>query len=153
MSPKILEIIHMKKSKAPVMLEMPVPEKSFPYLVGNPKKEGESLTWVEAPNARGTILSWGQDCSVEELIADMTSLVKKRGSEEGWGVVQICTNTAGQRMQSLGISETHRVGDLVVPSDPTLLGCIIIIGSKKYPLIHNPSRGITIISQEEKQNG
>lgn len=139
----------MKKAKPPLMLEMPVPEKSFPYLVGNPKKEGGVLAWVEAPNVRGSVLSWGQDCSIEEIIAEMTALVKTRGSDEGWGSVQICSNTAGQRMQALGISETQRVGDLVVPKDPSLLGCIIVIGSKKYPLIHNPSRGLTLISQED----
>ena len=48
----------MKKPKSPIMLEMPVPEKSFPYLVGNPKKEGV-LTWVETASTRGTVLFLG----------------------------------------------------------------------------------------------
>ena len=48
-NPQILEIIHMKKTKTPLYIEMPVPEKSFPYLVGNPKKENDLLKWVEAP--------------------------------------------------------------------------------------------------------
>ena len=48
-NPQILEIIHMKKTKTPLYIEMPVPEKSFPYLVGNPKKEkNDLLKWVEA---------------------------------------------------------------------------------------------------------
>lgn len=155
MNPQILEIIQMKKAKTPLMLEMPVPEKSFPYLVGNPKEGGNLLKWVEAPSVRGTILSWGIECSVEEILSEMERLIKNRGTEEQWGVIQICSNTAGQRMLSLGISETRKVGNAVVPQDPSLLGCIIIIGGKKYPLIHNPSRGITYLSenQESHHNG
>lgn len=145
----------MKKAKTPLMLEMPVPEKSFPYLVGNPKKEGGSLKWAEAPSERGTVLSWGLDHTVEEILSDMESLIKNRGNKEQWGVIQICSGTAGQRMLSLGISETRKIGNAVVPLDPSLLGCIIIIGGKKYPLIHNPSRGITYLSenQENHHNG
>lgn len=149
-TPQILEIIHMKKSKTPLMLEMPVPEKSFPYLVGNPKKDGSLLTWAENPSARGTILSWGQDCSIEDILSEMEILIKERGSDEGWEVIQICSSSASQRMLSLGISETQRVGDVVVPQDPSLLGCIIVIGNKKYPLIHNPSRGITYLSTQQE---
>lgn len=152
MSPPILEIIHMKKAKSPLMLEIPVPEKSFPYLVGNPKKEGGVLTWVETPSARGTILSWGQDCSVEDCISEMKKTIKIRGTEEGWDLIHIYTNTAEQRMMSVGISETRKVEDMVVPKDPSLLGCIIIIGDKKYPLIHNPSRGITFLSKSTGEN-
>ena len=129
------------------MLEMPVPEKSFPYLVGNPKKEGDLLTWVETASTRGTVLSWGQECSIEDCISEMKKMIKSRGKKEDWNVIHIYTNTAEQRMMSLGISETRKVEDMVVPKDPSLLGCIIIIGGKKYPLIHNPSRGITFLSK------
>ena len=148
----IVEIIHMKKAKSPLMLEMPVPEKSFPYLVGNPKKEDGLLTWVEAPSVRGTVLSWGQNCSIEDCLSEMKNMIKSRGKNEDWDVIHIYTNTAEQRMMSLGISETRKVDDVVVPKDPSLLGCIIIIGDKKYPLIHNPSRGITFLSNKTGEN-
>mgnify|MGYP004010831771 CR=1 FL=1 len=154
-NPQILEIIHMKKTKTPLYIEMPVPEKSFPYLVGNPKKDNDLLKWVEAPSTRGTVLSWGLECSIEEILSNMERLIKNRGNDNGWEVIQICSNTAGQRMLSLGIPETRKIGNAVVPADPSLLGCVLIIGGKKYPLIHNPSRGITYLSenQENHHNG
>ena len=62
----ILEVIHMRKQKTPLMLEMPVPEKSFPYLVGNPKNDESNLKWVEQPSARSTVLSWGRECSLRK---------------------------------------------------------------------------------------
>ena len=36
---KILEIVELESSKTPLFLELPVPEKTYPYLVGDPKKE------------------------------------------------------------------------------------------------------------------
>tara|TARA_B100000073_G_scaffold340595_1_gene340647 strand:- start:1435 stop:1884 length:450 start_codon:yes stop_codon:yes gene_type:complete len=144
----ILEVIHMRKQKTPLMLEMPVPEKSFPYLVGNPKNDESNLKWVEQPSARSTVLSWGRECSLEEIISEMRSLIIERGSLEKWDVSHIYINTAEQRMSSLGISEVRQVEDMIVPQDPSLLGCIIVIGTKKYPLIHNPSRGLVVLSKK-----
>ena len=144
----ILEIIHMRKQKTPLMLEMPVPEKSFPYLVGNPKNDSSNLTWVEQPSARNTVLSWGRECSLDDIIEEMKSMIINRGNSEKWDVNHIYINTAEQRMSSLGISETRQVEDMIVPQDPSLLGCIVVIGTKKYPLIHNPSRGLVVLSKQ-----
>jgi len=144
----ILEIIHMRKQKTPLMLEMPVPEKSFPYLVGNPKNDSSNLTWVEQPSARNTVLSWGRECSLEDIIEEMKSMIINRGNSEKWDVNHIYINTAEQRMSSLGITETRQVEDMIVPQDPSLLGCIVVIGTKKYPLIHNPSRGLVVLSKQ-----
>ncbi len=144
----ILEVIHMRKQKSPLMLEMPVPEKSFPYLVGNPKNDSSNLKWVEQPSARNTVLSWGRECSLEEIVSEMRSMIIERGILEKWDVSHIYINTAEQRMSSLGISEVRQVEDMIVPQDPSLLGCIIVIGTKKYPLIHNPSRGLVVLSKK-----
>ncbi len=144
----ILEVIHMRKQKTPLMLEMPVPEKSFPYLVGNPKNDEPNLKWVEQPSARNTVLSWGRECSLEEIVSEMRTMIIDRGNSEKWDVNHIYINTAEQRMSSLGISEVRQVEDMIVPQDPSLLGCIIVIGTKKYPLIHNPSRGLVVLSKK-----
>lgn len=138
----------MRKQKTPLMLEMPVPEKSFPYLVGNPKNDSSNLTWVEQPSARNTVLSWGRECSLEDIIEEMKSMIINRGNSEKWDVNHIYINTAEQRMSSLGITETRQVEDMIVPQDPSLLGCIVVIGTKKYPLIHNPSRGLVVLSKQ-----
>ena len=143
----MIEVVRLKLPKPPVLLELPVPEKSFPYLVGNPRKEGDILRWVEKPSSRGTVVSWGYDCSVDEIIADMIKLIKERGSHENWELNHISEEEARKRMDSVGISETRLLGECVVPQDPSLLGTLIIVGDKKYPLIHNPSRGICFLSQ------
>ena len=144
----ILEIIHMRKSKVPLMLEMPVPEKSFPYLVGNPKNDESNLKWVEQPSARNTVLSWGRECSLEDIVSEMRAMIINRGNLENWDINHIYLNTAEQRMTSLGISEVRQVEDMLVPKDPSLLGCIVVIGTKKYPLIHNPSRGLVVLTKK-----
>lgn len=147
-APQMIELVKLVLPKPPVLLELPVPEKSFPYLVGNPRKEGSILRWVEQPSPRGTVMTWGYDCSVDEIISDMISLIKERGEQENWGLNHISQDQAEKRMCELGISETKLVNQCVVPQDPSLLGSIIIVGAKKYPLIHNPSRGICFLSQK-----
>lgn len=132
---------------------MPVPEKSFPYLVGNPKKDEAPLRWAEIPSNRNTILSWGLSCSVQEIVECMLTLTKERAEREQWDSIQIYEAQGKAHMNLLGIEETQLIlGNVLVPSDPSLLGSIIIIGNKKYPLIHNPSRGICFI-QGDKKNG
>lgn len=143
----------MKNQKAPVLLEMPVPEKSFPYLVGNHKKGEAPLRWVETPSNRNTILSWGISCSIQEIVDCMLNLTKERALKEQWGSVQIYEAQGKAHMSRLGIEETTLIkGEILVPTDPSLLGSILIIGTQKYPLIHNPSRGICFI-QGDKKNG
>jgi hypothetical protein len=78
----------------------------------------------------------------------MREMIINRGNSEKWDVNHIYINTAEQRMSSLGISETRQVEDMIVPQDPSLLGCIVVIGTKKYPLIHNPSRGLVVLSKQ-----
>jgi hypothetical protein len=145
-NPPILEILEIKNQKTPILLELPVPEKSFPYLVGNTKENTLPLTWAEHPSPRNTTISWGVSCSIEEIISCMFELCKNRGEIEKWENFQICENDAKAHLSQLGITETRLInGNILVPSDPSLLGSIIIVGNKKFPLIHNPYRGICFI--------
>jgi hypothetical protein len=141
-----LEILEIKNQKPPLLLELPVPEKSFPYLVGNTKDNSLPLTWAEHPSPRNTTISWGVSCSIEEIISCMFTLCKNRGELEKWDNFQICEADAKAHLSQLGITETRLVqGNILIPSDPSLLGSIVIVGNKKYPLIHNPYRGICFL--------
>lgn len=140
-NPQILEIVKLTLPKKPVFLEVPVPEKTFPYLVGNPLKEGSILKWAEKPSPRNTIMSWGYECSVDEIISCMAEMIKIRGQKENWNVVHISTQQALTRMRQVGIEDSLQIGQHIVPKDPSLLGSILLVGNLKFPVIHNPSRG------------
>jgi len=145
----ILEIIKLeKKDKTPLFLEIPVPEKTYPYLVGNPKKEGSLLSWAEKPSPRNTILSWGLECKIEEIICEMVEISKKRNNSENWGLNHISIKEAKAYFKDIGIDEVQINNNIISPKDPSLLGSIILIGEKKYPLIHNVRRGLGILEGE-----
>ena len=151
-NPRILEIVKLTLPKKPVFLEVPVPEKSFPYLVGNPLKEGPILKWVEKPTTRKSVMSWGYECEMQDIISCMTEMIKMRGAQENWDVIHISLEQAVNRMKKVGIEDTQQIGQLLVPKDPSLLGSVLVVGNLKFPVIHNPSRGITFLSNQTGEN-
>jgi hypothetical protein len=144
---KILEIVELESSKTPLFLELPVPEKTYPYLVGDPKKE-KTLSWVEKPSSRNTVLSWGLGCSVEEIVEGMKDLSFSRSCSEKWETNDITLEQAKNYFSSIGIDKIQVNANLITPQDPTLLGSIIIIKGKKFPLIHNVKRGLCFLKGE-----
>lgn len=146
----MLEVIEYKiKKKAPLFLEIPVPPLTFPYLVGNPKKESDRLlSWAEKPSKNNTVLSWGMQVSIEEIIAEVKKLTLERNKTSNWGLDHIYLKDAVQFLKSQGIEEIIKQGNTISPKDPSLLGSIIIIKNRKYPLIHNVSRGLCFFERE-----
>jgi hypothetical protein len=150
--PMIFEVVQIEAEphkKNPLFLEIPVPEKTFPYLIGNPKKDAPILRWIEQPSTRGTVLSWGLSSSIEEIVACMVSLVLERDKTDKWDCSHIHIEQAQARMAQVGITETRLVENMLVPKDPSLLGTIILMNGRKFPVIHNPSRGFCLLSQKE----
>lgn len=139
----MIEILRLKKSKTPLVLEVDVPPLCKPLLVGDPK--GKILKWVENPSNRNTVLTWGQDCSIEEAVARMVSMVIERGDKEGWGVEQPTLASAVERLRSLGIREVESREGIVFPKDPSFLGSMIIIGDRLFPVLHNVRRGVCVV--------
>lgn len=139
----MIEILRLKKSKTPLVLEVDVPPLCKPLLVGDPK--GGVLKWVETPSKRNTVLTWGQECSIEEALARMVSMVIERGRDEGWGVEQSTLASAVERLQSLGIREVESREGIVFPKDPSFLGSIILIGDRVFPVLHNVRRGVCVV--------
>jgi hypothetical protein len=146
----MLEIIEYKTSKkAPLFLELPVPPRTFPYLVGNPKEDqGLLLSWAEKPSKNNTVLSWGVEKSIEEIISDLKKITSLRNKTSKWGLNHIYLKDAVQFLKSQGIEEIMRQGNTISPKDPSLLGSIIIIKNKKFPLIHNVSRGLCFFERD-----
>ena len=141
----ILDLIEYQTSKPPpFFVEAPVPEATAPYLVGNPRaEEKEPLCWADG--SRNKILTWGVTCSVEEIISSMKKLILIRSRIFNWGVEQEEISKAKNRMEKLDLIPIQVNGDLVTPQSPDLLGSVLIIGGKKYPVIHNPARGVCIL--------
>jgi len=139
----MIEILRLKKSKTPLVLEVDAPPLCKPLLVGDPK--GGVLKWVETPSKRNTVLTWGQECSIEEAVARMLSMVIERGKVEGWGVEQPTLASAVERLQSLGIREVESREGIVFPKDPSFLGSMILIGDRLFPVLHNVRRGICVV--------
>lgn len=141
----MIEIVELQvKGKTPVFMEVEVPPKCMPILVGNPKGDA-LLKWVEKPSNRESVLTWGIDASVGEVVESMVSLTLERGEEDSWGVRQESFSNAEQRMNGLGIEGLNTTNNIVHPSDPSLLGTIIVAGGKCFPVIHNASRGICVL--------
>lgn len=154
--PPIFEVVQVEvdpQGKTPLFLEIPVPEKTFPYLVGNPKKDSTILRWVEAPSTRGSVLTWGLSCPLSEVVKAMVEMTIERDKSEKWDVAHIQIAQARTRMESLGITETRQVGNLLVPQDPSLLGTILVLKGLLFPVIHNPSRGFCLLHAESAQHG
>ena len=144
----ILELVNIESTKTPLFLELPVPELTYPYLVGNPKKQGSLLSWVEKPTPRNTVLSWGLSCSVEEIVSSMVELTSSRSLSEKWETNYITLEEAKNYFTSLSIDKIQVNDNVITPEDPSLLGSIIIIKGKKYPLIHNVKRGLCFLRGE-----
>jgi hypothetical protein len=140
----MIEILKLKKSKTPLVLEVDVPPLCRPLLVGNPSKDSV-LRWVEAPSKRDTVLTWGQECPVEETVARMVTMVIERGAKEGWGIEQPSLASAVERLRSLGITEVESKEGLVYPKDPSFLGSVIVIGDRSFPVLHNVRRGFCVV--------
>ena len=141
----MIEVIELKiKGKTPVFMEVEVPPKCMPLLVGNPKGSG-ILKWVEQPSNRESVLTWGIDASVNEVIEAMLGITLDRSEKEQWGIKQGSFTDAEQRLNELGINEVITTDNVVHPKDPSMLGTIIVAGGKCFPVIHNASRGICVL--------
>jgi hypothetical protein len=142
----MIEILELKlKGKTPLFLEVEVPPKCKPLLVGAPK--GKSLLkWVEQPSNRDSVLTWGLDASVNDVLEVMVSLTLTRDEKEDWGVKQDSFTNAEKRLNELGIDEVVVTDHIVHPKDSSMLGTIIVAGGKCFPVIHNVSRGLCILN-------
>lgn len=142
----MIEVVRLKgKGKTPLFMEVDVPPMCKPLLVGS-SKEG-ILRWVESPSNRNTVLTWGQDSSLEEVVTEMIKMALERSLEESWGVLQDSEEEAMQRMSEVGIEDIIVREGLVFPKDPSILGSVIIIENKIFPVLHNVKRGICVIKQ------
>lgn len=141
----MIEVIELKiKGKTPVFMEVEVPPKCMPLLVGNPKGSG-LLKWVEQPSNRESVLTWGIEASVSEVIETMVGYALARSEKEQWGVMQESYTSAEQRLNDLGIDEIITTDNVVHPRDPSMLGTVIVAGGKCFPVIHNVSRGLCVL--------
>ena len=141
----MIEVIELKiKGKTPVFMEVEVPPKCMPLLVGNPKGSG-LLKWVEQPSNRESVLTWGIEASVSEVIETMVGYALARSEKEQWGVMQESYTEAEQRLNDLGIEEIITTDNVVHPRDPSMLGTVIVAGGKCFPVIHNVSRGLCVL--------
>jgi hypothetical protein len=142
---KMIEIVELKvKDKTPLFLEVDVPPKCMPLLVGDPKGE-TLLKWVEKPSNRESVLTWGIEASVKEVIEAMLGIALDRSEKEHWGIKQGSFTDAEQRLNELGIDEVTTTNNVVHPKDPSMLGTVIVAGGKCFPVIHNASRGICVL--------
>ena len=141
----MIEIVELQSNgKTPLFLEEDVPPKCMPLLVGNPK--GNSLLkWVEQPSNRESVLTWGIEASVKDVIDSMIELTLERSEKENWSVKQDSFSSAEKRMNDLGISEVITTENIVHPKDSSMLGTVIVSGKKCFPVIHNVSRGLCVL--------
>lgn len=128
-------------NKTPLVLELQVPSLCSPILVGDPK--GGILRWVERPSKNNTVMSWGLPNTEEEIVKAM--LYKALEFSSLWGIRQKSLESARARMNQLGIEDVVQNGQFVVPSDPGLLGTLVYVGDKIFPVIHNISRGFCVL--------
>ncbi len=141
----MIEIVELQvKGKTPVFMEVEVPPKCMPLLVGNPKGEG-LLKWVEKPSNRESVLTWGIEASVNDILEAMLGLALDRSEKDQWGIKQDSFTNAEQRMNELGIDEIATTNNIVHPKDPSMLGTVIVAGGKCFPVIHNVSRGLCVL--------
>ena len=142
----MIEIVRLKsKGKTPLFMEVDVPPMCKPLLVGS-SKEG-ILRWVESPSNRNSVLTWGQESSLEEVVTEMIKMTLERSSQESWGVLQVDEKSAIQRMSDVGIEDITVREGLVFPRDPSILGSVIIMDNKFFPVLHNVKRGLCVIKQ------
>ena len=138
----MIEIVELQvKGKTPVFMEVDVPPKCRPLLVGNPKGD-DLLKWVEKPSNRGTVLTWGVNANISDVLEAMLTLAQDRSRKEEWGIRQKSFADAEQRLNELGIDEVSITANVVHPKAPSMLGTVIVAGGKCFPVIHNISRGI-----------
>ena len=143
MTNPLVEVVKMK-GNPPLFLEAQVPPLCTPLLVGDPKGRA-LLKWVEKPSVKDTILTWGLEATLEEVIDAMVEMACARDKLDDWGISQPTVQNAQARMEALGVDEVSVSGNLVHPTDPTLLGSIIVIGGKCFPVLHNIRRGLCVI--------
>ena len=141
----MIEIVELQvKGKTPVFMEVEVPPKCMPLLVGNPKGD-DLLKWVEQPSNRKSVLTWGIEATFKEVLEAMVGLALERSEKEEWGIKQSSFSNAEQRMNELGIDEVITTNNVVHPKDPSMLGTVIVAGGKCFPIIHNVSRGLCVL--------
>ncbi len=141
----MIEILEIQvKGKTPLFLEVEVPPKCMPLLVGAPKGDG-LLKWVEQPSNRGSVLTWGVEATVKDVLEAMVSHTLDRSKKDDWGVKQESFSSAEQRMNDLGIEEVVSTDNMVHPRDSSMLGTVIVAGGKCFPVIHNASRGLCVL--------
>ena len=117
----MIEIVELKvKDKTPLFLEVDVPPKCMPLLVGDPKGE-TLLKWVEKPSNRESVLTWGVEASVKQVIEAMLGIALNRSEKEQWGIKQDSFTNAEQRLNELGIDEVITTNNVVHPKDPSML--------------------------------
>lgn len=144
---KMLEIVKMTGNKnTPLFLEVNVPPLCMPLLVGDPKGE-KLLKWVEEPSNRESVLTWGMEATPEEVIRVMLEMVKERGNQEQWEIYHRSEEDALKRLEDMGIEEGVVDGLVAHPKDPALLGTLILIGDRCFPVIHNTRRGLGFVDE------
>ena len=134
------------------MLSVEVPPLCLPVLVGNPKGQpGNLLTWAEKIPKNKQVMSWGIPAYKEGmLMSEILTKTIERALQEGWGSVHDSFESAESHLNSLGIEDTKRIGNLVVPKDNDLLGSMILIEDYCFPVIHNLKRALCIVQKESK---
>lgn len=146
---EILQALKMKNSKRALVISVDVPPLCLPVLVGDPKGiDGDRLRWVEKIPKTNQIPTWGvPSLNDGSIIEEMVRKALERSAREDWGVYQESFKDAQKHLKDLGIDEVKRVGDLVIPSDASLLGTVIFMEGVCFPVIHNLKRAFCVIKQ------
>jgi len=153
----LLDFVPLAAGKLPLMIEVPVPPESGPYLVTSSK----AVTWREAPFSGGFVRAVVRQVQPNLLFAELLEAVMAASETYGWGSVVASVGEAEARMQEYDFSEydvlDHEnapwlpasVRFAIVPTDRAYVGTVFVADDSAAAVVHNPSRGICIVRPHE----
>lgn len=153
-APSLLSVCPLATDKRrPLLVEIPVPPETGPYLVTSTN----SCMWVERPFKTGVVRAAVRAVPPSDLFRLVLEMVVTASEDSGWGAVVPTFKDAEDRMIEYDLPDFDilspdtvnwlpvGVSHILVPVEREYLGTVFVSGGYAAAVVHNASRGISIV--------
>lgn len=139
--------------RRPLLIEVSVPPETGPYLVTSTN----SCMWVERPFKTGMVRAAVRSVSPSDLFRLVVEKIVTASDDSDWGAVVSTFKDAEARMIEYDLPEFDilspdtvdwlpvGVSHILVPVEREYLGTVFVSGGYAAAVVHNASRGISIV--------
>ena len=152
--PPLLSVCSLSTTnRRPLLIEVPVPSETGPYLVTS----AAACMWVDRPFKTGMVRAAVRAISPVDLFRTILETIMQASQDFDWGAVVPTFKEAEDRMAEYDLSDfdilspdtvdwlPEGVSHILVPVEREYLGTVFVSGDYAAAVVHNASRGISVV--------